>query len=172
MRKIPFLLVILSVYLSACGSQRAVINAEDLQNTTTIVMVRHAEKADDGTSDPALTPLGQARAQRLAAMLAPMEIDAVYSTPYQRTRLTGKPTADLKNLTVRDYAPHDAEFLPKLLNEHPGETVLVVGHSNTIPNLVNALTGRTFEQLEESEYDKLFIVEVVKGEGRAMVLSY
>lgn len=172
MYKIPILLLILSIGFSACGTRKVIIRPDDLQNTTTIIMVRHAEKANDGTSDPSLTPQGKVRAQRLAAMLSPMQIDAVYSTPYQRTRLTGTPTAELKNLAVREYPPHDAGFLPKLLDDHRGETVLVVGHSNTIPELVNSLTDENFGQLEESEYDKLFVVEVVNGIGRVLVFSY
>ena len=172
MQRTSIWLLILGIFLSSCGSQRAVLRPGDLQNPTTIILVRHAEKADDGTSDPALTPLGQSRAQRLAAMLAPMEVDAVYSTPYKRTRLTGVPTAELKHLTVQEYSPNDKSFLPKLLNDYAGKTILVVGHSNTVPTMVNALTGKAYEQLDESEYDKLFIVERIIEEGRVMVLSF
>ncbi|MEZ4992068.1 MAG: phosphoglycerate mutase family protein [Saprospiraceae bacterium] len=171
MQRTSFWLVLV-IFLSSCGSQQTVLRPGDLQHPTTIILVRHAEKADDGTSDPALTPLGQSRAQRLAAMLAPMEVDAVYSTPYKRTRLTGVPTAELKHLTVQEYSPNDKAFLSKLTSDYAGKTILVVGHSNTIPTLVNALTGKAYEQLGESEYDKLFIVEVVDGIGRVMVLSY
>lgn len=165
-------ILLLCLAFSACSTRKVVVQPDDLRNPTTILMVRHAEKENDGTSDPGLTPQGKVRAQRLAAMLSPMQIDAVYSTPYQRTQLTGTPTAELKNLNVREYKPHDNSFLAKLLEDHDGETVLVVGHSNTIPELVNSLTGKAFEQLEESEYDKLFIVEVINGMGRVLVLSY
>ncbi|PHN08072.1 phosphoglycerate mutase family protein [Flavilitoribacter nigricans] len=165
------LLVALLVY--GCGTGKPQLSAEDLTGTTTIILVRHAEKADDGTSNPGLTPLGQARAQRLAAMLAPTGVNAVYSTPYQRTRLTGLPLAELETLQVTEYDPRDQNFPQQLLAEHVGETVLVVGHSNTIPMLVNALTGTTrYEQLDEMEYDKLFVVNVIGGAGRAMVFSY
>lgn len=161
------------VLISACGTGKQSISSEDLQQTTTIILVRHAEKADDGTQNPGLTPLGQVRAQKLAAMLAPTGVSAVYSTPYKRTRLTGQPLADLEGLKVQEYAPHNRDFPLELLQKHEGETILVVGHSNTVPDLVNALTGQsTYEQLEEMEYDKLFIVSVVKGAGRAMVLSF
>jgi broad specificity phosphatase PhoE len=166
-------LLIIAFLVSSCGTSKNQISSDDLRNTTTIILVRHAEKADDGTSNPGLTPLGQARAQRLAAMLAPTGITAVYSTPYQRTRLTGQPTAELEGLRLKEYDPRDQGFTKDLLEKHAGETVLVVGHSNTIPMLVNTLTGTTnFQQLEEMEYDKLFVVSLTKGAGRAMVFSY
>lgn len=166
-------LLLLVLVLSSCGTSKHQSYNEVLRNTTTVILVRHAEKADDGTTDPSLTPLGRARAQKLAAMLAPTGVTAVYSTPYKRTRLTGQPLAELGKLDILEYAPHDREFLGKLLEKHAGETILVVGHSNTIPNLVNALTGSTnYEQLDEMEYDKLFVVSVINGAGRAMVLSY
>ena len=166
-------LLLITFLVSSCGTGKNQISGDDLRHTTTIILVRHAEKADDGTSNPGLTPLGQARAQRLAAMLAPTGINAVYSTPYKRTRLTGQPTADLEGLRVVEYDPRDEEFTQDLLEKHSGETILVVGHSNTIPMLVNTLTGTTnYPQLEEMEYDKLFVVSLINGAGRAMVLSY
>lgn len=166
-------LLLFVLMLSSCGTGKNQISTDELRNTTTIILVRHAEKADDGTSNPGLTPLGKARAQKLAAMLAPTGITAVYSTPYKRTRLTGQPLAELESLDIMEYAPHDQDFTKELLEKHLGETILVVGHSNTIPDLVNTLTGTTnYEQLDEMEYDKLFVVNVIDGAGRAMVFSY
>lgn len=166
-------LLILSALLSSCGSGKKLISIAELRNTTTLILVRHAEKAEDGTSDPVLTPLGRARAQRLAAMLAPAGVSAVYSTPYKRTRLTAQPLAEQEEINLKNYDPRDSNFPSELIRQHPGETILVVGHSNTIPMMVNTLTGSTtYEQLEETEYDKLFVVSVVGDIGQAMLLSY
>lgn len=146
---------------------------EEPAKVTTFILVRHAEKADDGTSDPGLTAGGQSRAQKLAAMLAPAGVDAVFSTPYQRTRATVAPLAEMARLEVQEYDPQDQDFASGLLGDHAGETLLIVGHSNTIPGMVNALTGTsTYGNLDDMEYDKLFIVHVSGGKGDAMVLSF
>lgn len=166
-------LLFLTVLLAGCGVGKDQVSSEDLRNATTIVLVRHAERADDGTDNPGLTPLGRARAQRLAAMLAPTGVNAVFSTPYKRTRLTAQPLAEQESLKITEYDPRDAAFSQKLLEQNAGKTLLVVGHSNTVPHLVNELTGNTnYGQLEEMEYDKIFVVNVVNGVGRAMVFSF
>ena len=164
--------LVAALLLAGCGTEKN-ISDNDLRNATTIILVRHAEKADDGTSDPGLTPLGQVRAQRLAAMLAPARVSAVYSTPYRRNRLTAEPLADQEALDIQEYDAHDPDFIAGLAGKHPGGTILVVGHSNTVPAMVNTLTGTDqYGQLAEMEYDKLFVVTVIDGAGRAMVFSY
>lgn len=140
---------------------------------TTVLLVRHAEKADDGTNDPELTAEGAARAARLANMLANAGVSRIYSTGYKRTRLTAGPLADERQLEIQEYDPRDQEFITRLVQEHPGERILIVGHSNTVPGMVNTLTGdSSFGNLDDSEYDKLFIVNVSGGKGEALVLSY
>lgn len=138
---------------------------------TTLFLVRHAEKANDGTYDPPLTPEGTARAKELAYLLGHVALDAVYATPFQRTLLTVEPVAEAKGLNVEYYKPDDDTFLPKVLEAHAGGTVLICGHSNTIPRLANQLVGsETFDQLEDATYDNLFIVTVLGGLGEARVL--
>ena len=130
--------------------------------TTTFILVRHAEKVKDGSSDPPLTDEGKARAEDLASMLHFIPLEAVYSTPYIRTRETARPVAESKKLNILSYKPgNDEEFLAKLLNKFAGKTVLIVGHSNTIPGMVNTLTEREiFSGLDDSTYDNIFIVTV------------
>lgn len=101
-----------------------------------IYAVRHAEKA--GGRDPELTPEGALRAEALARVLQHVELDHVYSTDTKRTRATGAPAAKAKGLEITSYKPFGSA-LPKLLaGGEGGRTVLVVGHSNTVPALVKA----------------------------------
>lgn len=129
----------------------------------TIFLVRHAEKADDGTKDPPLTAAGQARAKRLRDMLISADIEYIYSTDYQRTRQTAQPLADTLGLPVTTYPPFDSTFITTLPERHAGQHILLTGHSNTIPATVNHLTGSSYTDLQETEYDKVFVVSGQEG---------
>ena len=145
--------------------------AQAPSEATTLVIVRHAEKVtDDGTRNPPLTVEGQARAARLAYLLHDAGIDAVLSTDFRRTHDTGAPLADALGLPVTTYEEQGEALAGRLLRDHAGQQVLVVGHSNTVPRLLNALVGEArYEDLEEAtEYDALFIV-TVPAEGEPVV---
>lgn len=137
---------------------------------TTLILVRHAEKASDGSNDPVLTPAGVKRAEDLAFVLGLVDLHAVYSTPYQRTRLTASPTAEQKDLPILEYKPgNETAFIEHLQKVHQGETLLIIGHSNTVPRLANAAAGKKlFPDLEDSIYDNLFIA-VFAEKGPAAV---
>jgi len=130
------------------------------QETTTFILVRHAEKASDGTSDPALTDAGIARANNLFALLKQAEITAIYSTNYKRTKMTVAALAKAKEMEVTTYDPKKLkEFSLDLLKENAGGTVVISGHSNTTPTLANLLLGaETFKQFEDSDYGNLIII--------------
>ena len=133
---------------------------------TTLFLVRHAEKANDGTYDPPLTPEGAARAAELAYLLGHVPLDAVYATPFKRTLLTVEPVAEAKGLEVKYYKPGDESFLSKVLEAHKGGAVLICGHSNTIPDLANQLAGSEEHiQLEDATYDNLFIAVLERDLG-------
>jgi broad specificity phosphatase PhoE len=137
---------------------------------TTLFLVRHAEKAGSVFNDPPLTPAGATRAEELAYALKHIKLDAIYSTPFVRTKQTVLPTAKEKGLEIKLYKPNDKDFLKNLLQAYPGGTVLIVGHSNTIPRLVNELVGQSeFSDLDDPIYDNLFIA-YVPTEGNAVVL--
>ena len=141
--------------------------------TTTVFLVRHAEKAGDPSErDPVLSDAGFARAQTLAHMLSEVGISAIYSTPYIRTQETVRPLANRLGLEMK-VTPVSRTLIEDmaviLRHEHPGEVVLVVGHSNTIPPLVNALGAGRYENLSEEEYDDLFMVSL-RADGTASVL--
>ena len=127
---------------------------------TSFILVRHAEKAKDGTNNPPLNEQGISRAQSLATLLKNQEIAAVYSTPFKRTKETVAPLAEQRGLEAIEYHPHAKDvWLKSLLEKHPNETVVIVGHSNTIPGLANMLLGNeVFSQFDEQEYNNLLLI--------------
>jgi broad specificity phosphatase PhoE len=141
------------------------------QDNTTFILVRHAEKATDDPKDPDLSPEGITRVSKLAELLEQSSITAVYSTPYKRTRKTVQAIANSKKLTVQEYAPtNPASFVAELLAKHAGGTVLISGHSNTIPSLANALLGKeTFKQFDDADYGNLLII-TVHASGQSSLL--
>lgn len=145
------------------------------QDQTTFILVRHAEKANDGTRNPPLNEDGIKRSANLAEMLANQEITALYSTPFKRTQETLTPIAEAKGLKVQDYDPYaKGEWLTTLAEKHAGGTVVISGHSNTIPTLANALLGNeTFSQFDESDYSNLIIIIANKvGNGKLVRLKF
>lgn len=138
--------------------------------TTTYFIVRHAEKATaTGTiasNDPPLTEAGQARALALEERLKKEKIGYIFSTNTIRTRTTAEPTRAYFNLVTETYAPRgDSAFFARLRSLK--KNVLIVGHSNTVDDLVNQLCGtqKIPGDLPETAYDNLF---VVKKKGKKM----
>jgi broad specificity phosphatase PhoE len=166
-------LLLLGILLS-CSSNSAEAQREAAatdSDPTVIYLLRHAEKDDTAGDDPPLLPAGEDRAQNLAEQLAEEKISAVYATPYARTEATARPLARTQSLDVTPY-PADASpdrQVADWLQRHRGQTIVVVGHSNTIPGLVNALIGeRRFGDIDESVYDRLFKV-IIASNGTATV---
>ncbi|WP_130733431.1 histidine phosphatase family protein [Flavobacterium sp. J27] len=126
---------------------------------TKIILLRHAEKVGDGSKDPALTEEGEQRAERLRFLLSDVAIDNVFSSPYVRTKGTVSKLAVAKNIEIKIYDPKDAQFSEYLLRHEKGKTSVVVGHSNSIPTLVNRLIKKEqYQSLSEDVYDKLWII--------------
>lgn len=132
---------------------------------TTVIVVRHAEKAADDARDPSLSPAGRERALALAGVLQHSPVAAVYATQFRRTAQTGEPVAARAGIAVTQ-RPLDPATMPtyfadlarEIQSAHVGQTVLVVGHSNTVPALVQALTGQQVEPLTDADYDRLYVV--------------
>ncbi len=165
-KTLPFILIFLCVL--AATAEIAAVPQEHAQPTT-VILVRHAEKADDGTNDPHLTLEGARRAEELSYLLGHVQLTAVYSTPFHRTRETAEPSARRQGKKIRLYQPNEQGFLERMLKEHPGGNILIVGHSNTVPVMANVLTGsEDFPWLHDSVYDNLFIVSAVEL-GKAKV---
>jgi broad specificity phosphatase PhoE len=128
-----------------------------------VILVRHAERADGGSmspnaqSDPALSAAGEARAQKLATMLAQAGITTIFTTEYKRTKDTGGPLATKLHVTPTVVAADKTDALIASIKTHTTEIVLVVGHSNTIPDLVKAFGGPEIT-VPDAEYDNIFFV--------------
>ncbi len=136
------------------------------QATTTVLFVRHAETSELPAGDPALSEAGRQRAAELARQLADADvvagIDAIYSTPYRRSVETAKPVAEALGLTVRSYDADDTEdFIEALVKEHKGKIILVVGHSNTVPQMIgNMGASKLVPPIAEDEYDNIYLVSI------------
>jgi broad specificity phosphatase PhoE len=134
----------------------------------TFVVVRHAEKADDGSKDPPLTDAGLARAQALGTALRDAPLHAVYATAYRRTQQTAAPSARMRALPVVTYDAKRAasDFVAQLRRDHTSGTVLVVGHSNTAPDIAAALCQCAVPAMGDNEYDRWISIHV-DGNGGA-----
>ena len=144
------------------------------QQITTLILVRHAEKVLDDSKDPELTEAGQQRALRLASLLKETKVDAIFSTAFKRTQNTVTPLAKAKGIEVRTYEANNPEAIDAMLKNFPGGTIVVCGHSNTIPWTVNYLLGtESYKNFDDGDYDNLLIVEIVgKGRGKVVWLEY
>ena len=129
-------------------------------STTHYYVVRHAEKAAADnmmTSDVPLSEAGQQRAVALKDALGRKNIQHIYSTNFIRTKATAQPLSTAISIPVETYNPADSTFTNKLKTINGN--VLVVGHSNTVDNIVNGLTGQNLLQdLPDSQYGDLFII--------------
>jgi len=136
------------------------------QATTTIIFVRHAEKAALPASDPGLSEAGQRRVAELTRQLVDADvvagIDAVYSTAYRRTQDTAGPIADALDLPINNYDAADTEtVLETILKDHKGKIILVVGHSDTVPELIaNLGASKKVPPIAENEYDNIYIISI------------
>ena len=136
-----------------------------------VILVRHAERADGGTppagmkgpADPLLSAAGEARAQKLAAMLAESGVTAIYTTEFHRTKDTAKPLAAKLAVTAQTLPADDlAGLVGKIKGAKPTDVVFIVGHSNTVPDVIKQLGGPGVK-IADNEYDNLFIVVPATG---------
>ena len=138
----------------------------ELQATTTVIFVRHAEKATMPTDDPGLSEAGKMRAVELARQLSEADvvagIDAIYSTSYRRTEETVQPVATALGLPITSYDASNTEtIMDEIVRQHKGKIVLVVGHSNTVPALIgNMGASKNVPEIDEGEYDNLYLVSI------------
>ena len=136
------------------------------QATTTIIFVRHAEKALTPPDDPDLSPAGKRRAAELARQLVDADvvagIDAIYATGYRRSQETAQPIADALNLPINTYDAADTEtVLDEILRKHKGKIILVVGHRDTLHDLIaNLGASKKVPPIAEDEYDNLYLVSI------------
>ena len=151
MRRIMTLLLTLVIVGTIPGTVTA---------ATTVFVMRHLQKAE-GT-DPPLSAEGAANAQALVGMLANSGIKAIFATPTRRAMETAQPLAAKLAIPVTSYDPADPEALVKKVEGIAG-AVLVVGHSNTVPELVARFGGKQAVTLTEQDYGTLFVVTPEDG---------
>jgi broad specificity phosphatase PhoE len=135
---------------------------------TVVLLVRHAEKSAQPADDPPLTPDGRRRAEALAVVVKDARPTAIITTQLRRTVETAPPSAAAAGVTpevvpVSAATPQqNAVDVTTAVRKHPGKTVLVVGHGNTVPEIIAALGGPTLPDICESVYEKLFVLVLGK----------
>lgn len=149
------------LFLAVVWTSSGIIFAQE--QLTTFILVRHAERSDEGGGDPDISENGKQRAQRLADILSKTSIQAIYSTGYKRTKNTVTPLANAKGLKISIYEALKGEEIEKMLKDHAGETIVVSGHSNTIPWTANYLIGKDeFKNFDDDDYKNFLVVTVLK----------
>jgi phosphohistidine phosphatase SixA len=159
--------------------------AQDEFKPKIVYLVRHAEKEDEPRQDPPLRKEGVARSQELARVLSAAGIKAIYASQFARTKNTAEPLANKLGLTVTSISLKSNPANPRLIAEEstaevvnkimerPGESVLLVGHSNSVPDVIKMLGGDDVPTIDERKFDDLFIVTVyAKGKAKVAHLKY
>lgn len=147
------------------------LHSEINSTETVCILVRHAEKVNYGT-DPDLSAAGKARAEELKRLLFNADIDNIYTTPFKRTRQTVGPLAESKGISVKEYSAYDTTqtFISKVLAQNKGKIVVIVGHSNTIPDMIKILSNNTVSvTISESQFDNIFITKNSEKAGSLFV---
>jgi broad specificity phosphatase PhoE len=142
---------------------------------TTVILVRHGEKnIEPNNPDPNLSPAGQMRAQELVRVLGGSSINAIYATNFKRTQQTINPISTQLGLapSIID-AKGTNELVNRIVTANRGQTVLIAGHSNTVPAIITALGGGSMSDIPDNEYDNLYVVTIYKfGKARVVKLKY
>ncbi len=136
---------------------------------TTVLLVRHAEKAAEPLDDPPLTPEGEVRAKKLAHVARKAGVTAIYTTDTKRTRQTVQPLADSLKLQPILYGTPQELVNQMILPDHNGDVVLVAGHGPTVPQIAQQL-GANIPIQSVDDYDNLFVA-TRKGAGRDVVAN-
>ena len=176
------LLACASVFvIGACATTGSRSSAAPATATaTTVVVVRHAEKSTDDPRDPTLSAAGQERAKALSAVLKNAGVTDIYTTQYKRARQTAEPFAQQFGVAITERpanaansATYARDLTQEILTKSAGRGVLVVGHSNTVPEIVKALSGAAVPAITDPEYDHIFIVVIpASGSPRLMQLRF
>ena len=133
--------------------------------TTVVVLARHAEKVVSSIQDPPLSEEGEQRAERLAQMFGRGKgvgkIDAIYVSDARRTQQTAAPLAQrLGTQPIVVPAADTKGLVSRVMREHDGDTVLIVGHSNTVPQLIHELSDIDVPAIGDDEYDTLYVLSI------------
>ncbi|WP_435622619.1 SixA phosphatase family protein [Flagellimonas sp.] len=156
------LLGVLAVVLLNCKKDNKDIE-KDKELVSTFYLIRHAEKdrTNPENTDPELNQDGLNRAIKWAEVFDPVELDAIYSTNFERTTMTAAPASIKKEIEIEFYDP-GAVDIESFKETHKGHNVLIVGHSNSTPNFVNQLLGEDkYPQMDDDDNSSLYIVRFI-----------
>ncbi len=156
--------VIIIIILAALSN----VNAQIDKEIFTIYLVRHSEK-ESTSNDPQLTQCGEQRSKSLSSFLSDVELDAVYSTNYNRTKNTALPTAISKDLEIKEYNPEELKDFSKLLLARK-QDALIVGHSNTTGVLAGLLIGEEIGEFDLTIYNRIYQVVIYQNSSRLHLL--
>jgi broad specificity phosphatase PhoE len=148
----------------------AALPALQAPGVTTVIVVRHAERASSESDSP-LSAAGRERARALAHMLRDTPLRAIITSQYARTKETAEPTAMQKQITPEAIAGDNVDAVIDRIRQLAGGTILVVHHSNTVPAIVDKLGARG-EPIADNEYDRLTIVTLTSNGATALTLRY
>ena len=165
--------VLFALFLSFWGCGPGEIDSARSCEQTTVILVRHAERADD-SQDSELSLAGQERADFLARMLKDSDADALYASEYKRTQQTLRPLAEELGLPIQILpAESSEELIGRIFAENTGGVAVVASHSDRIPPLIETLTGDRVEAIDHNEYSRLYILTLTgAGQGRAIELRF
>lgn len=133
-----------------------------------VILIRHAERVNSGTQDPHLNAKGLARAKSLVRIMGGAEIKAIYTSHFTRAKETARPLANHLGIAPVEI-DEAADLKTDILENHSGKTVLVVGHSNTVPELIGLLGSTNVPVIEETEFDKLFVLTTFGPEASSSI---
>lgn len=159
------LLLAAAALIVGCTTAQPEPEPTPVPGSTTVYLVRHAEKdpSHPNDPDPAISAAGQDRAKALAARLAPVGIKAIVTTQFRRTEETAAPLAAAIGVTpevVSAGRVGDADSAAAAVFRHRGENVLIVGHSKTLAAIIQALGGPVLAHLCESQYSTLYVMHL------------
>lgn len=144
------------------------------EKLTTVILVRHAEKENDGSNNPELSEAGKKRALLLVDMFSKTKIDAIYSTNFKRTEATVAPLASQHSLPITHYDGAKPAEVDEMISKWKGGTILICGHSNTTPAIINRLIGKEeFKTFDDGDYSNLIILTFASvGDAKITWLRY
>jgi broad specificity phosphatase PhoE len=177
-RRRPFLAPIWLPALAIFIALALVAVAYRSVTTTTVVLVRHAEKALGTIEDPPLAPEGEQRSERLAQMFGERtgagHLDAIYVTNTRRTQQTAAPlAARLRLVPIVLSATDVSGTAARLVRDHRGGTVLYLGHSNMLPQLIRELSGKQIDAIPDDDFGEIYVLSVPRfGSASLARLKY
>ena len=135
------------------------------EQCSTFYLIRHAEKVrtDKSDKDPKLNEYGMLRAIKWQEYFSDKNISKIYSTNYKRTLETVKPIQESSDIIPIIYSPSDIDY-KNFIMSNKTEVVLIVGHSNTIPDFVNGLISENvYSQIDDLNNSNLYVVNICES---------